>query len=138
MTRDAVFGLERQLRDRGLRAEIVALCEEVSPVPEVSFTGPVDGALAPGRAMQLAQALRDALETITPHSAPIRVTVTASANTYTAEIETADSIPDNDPRPTWLAQLSGSSIGAGFRLTVQPSPGGTRFTWSVPFDTSDT
>jgi Histidine kinase len=48
LTRDAVFDLERQLQGRGLRAEIVALCEEVSPVPEVSFTGPVDGALAPG------------------------------------------------------------------------------------------
>jgi signal transduction histidine kinase len=138
LTRDAVFGLERQLRGRGLRAEIVALCDEVSPVTEVSFTGPVDGALAPARAAQLAQALRDALEAITPHSAPVRVTVTASANTYTAEIETAGSIPDGDPRPTWLAQLSDSSIGAGFRLTVQPSPDGTRFTWSVPFDTSAT
>ena len=122
LTRDAVFGLERQLRGRGLRAEIVALCEDVSPVPEVSFTGPVDGVLAPARAVQLAQALREA---ITPYSAPIRVAVTASANACTAAIETAGPIPDGDPRPAWLAQLSDSSTDSGFRLTVQPAPGGT-------------
>jgi signal transduction histidine kinase len=47
LTRDAVFSLEQHLPGRGLRAEIVALCDEMSPVPEVSFTGPVDEALAP-------------------------------------------------------------------------------------------
>ena len=78
LTRDAVFGLEHQLQGHGLRAEVVALCEEMSPVPEVSFTGPVDGALDPVRAAQLAQTLRDALEAISPHSAPCRVAVATS------------------------------------------------------------
>ena len=44
LTRDAVFGLEHQRQGHGLRAEIVDLCEDLSPVPEISFTGPVDGA----------------------------------------------------------------------------------------------
>ncbi len=52
LTRDAAFGLEQRLQGRGLRAEIVALCGEMSPVPEVSFTGPVDGAFDPVRAVQ--------------------------------------------------------------------------------------
>lgn len=132
LTRDAVFGLERRRRGRGLRAEIVALCEEISPAPEVSFTGPVDGALDPDRAVRLTQALRDALDTISLHSPPGRVAVSTSDGTYTAEIETARPIPDGDPRPIWLAQLSDSAAEAGFSLTVQPAPRSTRFTWSVP------
>ena len=109
----------------------------MSPVSEVSFTGPVDGALDPVRAVQLVQTLREAVETISPHSAPSRVAVTTSESTCTAEIETAGPVPDCDLKPTWLAQLSDSSAEAGFILTVQPAPGGTRFTWSVPFDTCD-
>ena len=72
LTRDAVFGLEQQLQGRGLRAEIVAMCAEVSPVPEVSFTGPVDGALDPARAGRLTQMLRDAVQAVTLHSVPRR------------------------------------------------------------------
>jgi hypothetical protein len=135
LTRDAVFGMEHHLRGRGLRAEIVALCGEMSPVPEVSFTGPVDGALDSVRAVQLAQALRDALDAIRPHSAPNRVAVTTSESTYTAENETAGSIPDGDLKPAWLVQLRDSAAEAGISLTVQPVPGATRFAWSVSLDT---
>jgi hypothetical protein len=137
LTRDAVFGLEDHLQGRGLRAEIVALCEEMSPVPEVSFSGPVDGALNPVHAVQLAQMLRDALAAISPHSAPSHVAVSTSESTCTAEIEIAGSIPDGDLKPTWLAQLSDSSAETGFSLAVLPVPGGTRFTWSVPLETYD-
>jgi signal transduction histidine kinase len=137
LTRDAVFGLEQQLQGRGLRAEIVAMCAEVSPVPEVSFTGPVDGALDPARAGRLTQTLRDAVQAITLHSVPRRVAVTASESTYTAEIETAGASPDGDPRPTWLARLSDSSAAAGFSFSVQPASGGTRFAWSACLHTSD-
>ena len=49
LLRDAgFFGLGKGLRDRGLRREILELCEGVSPPPEVSFSGPVGGALRPG------------------------------------------------------------------------------------------
>jgi hypothetical protein len=47
--RDAVFGPETRLKDRALRAGIVHLCEQLSPVPDVTFCGPVDGALHPAR-----------------------------------------------------------------------------------------
>jgi hypothetical protein len=46
--RDTVYGLEHRLEGRGLHAEILRLCEELSLTPELSFTGPVDGALNPG------------------------------------------------------------------------------------------
>ena len=48
LIRDTIFGLEQRLRDRGLRQEILDLCGGLSPVPVVSFAGPVDGALPPG------------------------------------------------------------------------------------------
>jgi len=52
LTRDAVFGLEQRLQGHGLRTEIGVLFEEVSPAPEVRFTGPVDGALDPASRAQ--------------------------------------------------------------------------------------
>jgi len=136
LTRDAVFGLEGRTQGRGLRAEIVALCDGMSPVPEVSFTGPVDGALDPIRAVRLAHTLRDALEAISQESAPIRVTVATAKNTCTAEIETAGPLPDSGLTPAWPARLSDSAAQAGISLTVQAAPGGTRFTWSVPLSAS--
>ncbi len=131
LTRDAVFGLEERMRGRGLRAEIVALCDGVSPVPEVSFTGPVDGALDSIRGGQLAETLREALETISQHAALCRVTVTAAGGTCTAEIETSATLPPRDPAAAWPAQLSDSAAEAGISLTVQAEPASTRFTWSV-------
>lgn len=132
LTRDAVFGVEERMRARGLRAEIVALCDSMSPVPEVSFTGPVDSALDPVRAARLAQTLRDAMKAVSRHSAPVRVAVTTADSTCTAEIETAGPLPDGGPASAWPAQLSDSAAKAGISLDVQTASGSTRFTWSVP------
>ena len=132
LTRDAVFGLEERMRARGLRAEVVALCDGMSPVPELSFTGPVDGALDPAHAVRLTQTLRDALEAVSRHTAPIRVAITTADSTCTAEIETAGPLPDGDPVSAWLAQLGDSAAEAGISLTVQTAPASTRFTWSMP------
>jgi signal transduction histidine kinase len=132
LTRDAVFGLEEHQQDRGLRAEILAVCEGLSPVPEVSFTGPVDGALDPVHTVQLTQTLRDALETISPHSAPSRVAVTTGESTYSAEIETAGTLRDEGSRSAWFTELRVSATESGIGLAIQPTPSGTRFTWSVP------
>jgi hypothetical protein len=103
----------------------------MSPVPEVSFTGPVDGSLDPVRAVQLAQTLRNALEEVGQHSAA-RVAVIAAESTCIAEIETAGPLPDGDVAPAWPSRLSDSAAKAGISLTVQAAPGGTRFTWSMP------
>ncbi len=73
LTRDAVFGLGRHQpgkAERGLRAEVVALCARISPVPEVVFSGLVDSALDPDHALRLVQTLRDALELISPRAKP--------------------------------------------------------------------
>ena len=51
--RNAIFGLEHQPRGSGLRQQIIDLCGDLSPVPEISFSGPVDVALRPGTRTQL-------------------------------------------------------------------------------------
>jgi len=132
LTRDAVFGLERRLEGRGLRAEIAALCGQVSPAPELSFTGPVDGALDPPGAARLIQALHDALELMTPHSVPSRVAVAATGSGCTAEVETAWTHPDADLTPPWISLIESSAPEPGISVAIQPVPSGTRFTWSLP------
>ncbi|HEV3379535.1 MAG TPA: histidine kinase [Trebonia sp.] len=152
LARDAVFDLGRRHQGRGLRAEIVALCARISPVPEVSFTGPADDTLDPALAAQLVRTLRDALEVMRPHLVPGRVFVTTSATACTVEIEAAGPAPDpgdapgGDPSaatiaatgadpgagPAWLAMLEKGAAEGGISLGVRPVSDGIRFTWSIP------
>jgi signal transduction histidine kinase len=136
LTRDAVFGLERRKQERGLRAEIVALCARISPVPEVAFTGPVDGALDPAHATQLVQTLRDALNVISPYTASGRVALTANDTAFSAEIEATGSFPDSDETRAWRARLAESMTGPGISFRIQPESDGMRFTWSIPIASS--
>jgi signal transduction histidine kinase len=132
LTREAVFGLEQRLRSRGLRAEVLALCSGISPVPEVSFTGPADDALDPARAAQLVQALRGALSVIRDHSKPERVVIATGGTTCTAEIETDGPFPDSSSAPAWHALLKDSVSQTNIRFQAEPLGDGTRFTWSIP------
>ena len=132
LTRDAVFGLEERLRGRGLRAEIAALFEQVSPAPEISFAGPVDGALDPARATQLVQAVQGALQLMIPHAVPSRFTAVSTDTCYTAEIEATWPTVGSGPLPAWIAQIASSSPGPGISVAVNQAAGGTRVTWSVP------
>lgn len=128
LTREAVFAPEGRTPGRGLRAEIVALCETLSPVPEISFRGPVDSAVDTVRAALILRTLRTALEIIGPHTALHHVAVTTSESSCTTEIETVGQPQGGD----WLAKLGDSTIAASeVSLTVQPSRDSTQFTWSV-------
>jgi signal transduction histidine kinase len=132
LTRDAVYGLDQRTQSRGLRAEIVALCERMSPSPEVSFSGQVDGALDPARAEELVQTLRDSFEIITPHSALSRVAVAASDTICTVEAETPWSVPDTDTTPAWISLIENGTLDEVISVAVNSTRSGTRFTWSVP------
>lgn len=85
--RDTVYGLEHRLEGRGLRAEILRLCEELHLAPELSFSGPVDGALPPGARAGFVELLRDALALIGRHFVATRIEMTASGDSYTATVE---------------------------------------------------
>jgi signal transduction histidine kinase len=132
LTRDVVFGLDQGLEGRGLRAEIIDLCERMFPPPEVSFTGPVDGTLDPARTAQLMRTLRDAFVVIRPHSTTSRVAVAASDTTCTTEVETLWSAPEDDTTPDWVSLIENSTPQDGISVAVNPTRTGTRFTWSVP------
>lgn len=131
LTRDAVFGLERRRQDGGLRAEIVALCARVSPVPEVIFSGPVDGELDPDGATRLVHTLRDALEVITSRATPRRVVITAGDTICTAEIDAAGSLPDSGETREWRALLAKSVAGPDSSVRVHPTNDGIRFVYSL-------
>jgi len=61
LLRQAIFGLENRMTTEGLRHRILRLCAEVSPVPEITFVGPVDDALAAEASDQVLGMLRTAL-----------------------------------------------------------------------------
>jgi two-component system, NarL family, sensor histidine kinase DevS len=130
LIRDTIFGLEQRLRGHGLRAELAGLAGQLSPVPEIIFTGPVDGTLDPVRAALLVQTLKQALETITAHSTPSRIAVATSDTAYVAEIETV--WPGSAEAAAWVDRVENGGTPAGISLTIEAASGRTRFIWSLP------
>jgi signal transduction histidine kinase len=134
LLRDTVFGLEQRLRGRGLRQEIVALCDGLSPAPEVSFTGPVDGALQPGGGTRLAGMLREALAVIGQHAVPSRIGVTAGQDACMTVLE-AVPLPHaagSDWAARETAGLQEQAQQAGASVEIGAIPGGVRFAWRLP------
>ena len=131
--RDTIFGLEHRLKGRGLRQEILDLCRQLSPTPEISFSGPVDGALHPGTRVQLVDVLREALDQIGQHSTPARIGITADNDSCLTVIEAA-LLPHPVEAHGSAQELSlrDRASQAGIRMHIEPIPGGTRFAWQVP------
>ncbi len=136
LLRDTVFGLERRVRDRGLRREILELCEGMSPAPEVSFSGPLDGALHPGTGTWLIQLLREVFIVIEPVAVPASIGVTgdeqacvtvveATARPHAADVEWAAR------KPAGLVELAAR---AGASIDIEPIPGGVRYALRLPLD----
>lgn len=136
LLRDAIFGLEHRLQGRGLRQDILTLCGELSPVPEVSFSGPVDGALHPGTRAQLLEILHEALPVISERAVPARIGVTARDDSYLTVIE-ATSPPDAaelaEPEAEF-SSLRDRASQASIRMDIGVIPGGARFAWEVPLN----
>jgi signal transduction histidine kinase len=136
LLRDTVFGLEQRLHDRGLRREITELCGGMSPAPEVSFSGPVDGALHPGAGTWLIELLREALVAIGPDAVPASIGVTTNEETCLTVIE-ATARPhavDMD----WAARkhdgLIEQTARAGGSIDIESIPGGVRYALRLPLD----
>jgi len=138
LIRDTIFGLEQRLRDRGLRQEILDLFGGLSPVPEVSFAGPVDGALSPGAGTRLVALLRDALAVIGQDAVLASVGVTAGDAACVAEIK-ATPLPH---AVDWASQgwdgLRERAAIAGTSVNIDPVADGVRFVWHVPLITTGT
>lgn len=136
LLRDAIFGLEHRLPDRGLRQDILTLCGELSPVPEVSFSGPVDGALHPGSRATLLEILHEALPVISERAVPVRIGVTARDDSYLTVIEAASApdAPGTEEPAMEFASLKDRASEARVHIDIGRIPGGTRFAWEVPLN----
>ena len=75
--RDAVFDLGAYPRTRELRAGILYLSEQLSPVPHITFRGQVDDGLHPTTSAELLDILRDALAVIRARWFPVAIDVAA-------------------------------------------------------------
>jgi signal transduction histidine kinase len=131
--RDTVYGLEHRREGRGLRAEILRLCEDLHLAPELSFTGPVDGALPPAARAGFVELLRDALGLIGQHLAATRIEITAGGDSYTAVVEARPLAgAAGITAPSGFAGLRDKAAQAGIGMDIEPGPGSTRFAWHVP------
>ncbi len=132
--RDTIFGLDHQLEGHSFRAGIMTLCGELSPVPEVTFTGPVDGTLHPADSTRLLDILRDALALISRHATPVRISITADSDSHRTTIDAASLSSANGAGGTdqGFPALQDQAAQARIRLDITPGPDGTRFVWRVP------
>jgi len=131
--RDTVYGLEHRREGRGLRAEILRLCEELHLAPELSFAGPVDGALPPGARAGFVELLRDALGLIGGQFAATRIEITAGGDSYTAVVEARPLAgAAGITAPSGFDGLRDKAARAGIGMDIEPGPGSTRFAWHVP------
>lgn len=140
LLRDTVFGLEQGLRDRGLRREILELCQGVSPAPEVSFNGPVDSALHPGNGTGLIQLLRETLVVIGPDAVPTSISVSTDAEACVTVIEAtarphAGGLDWAARNPAGLVELAAR---AGASIDIEPIPGGVRYALRLPLEETAT
>ena len=136
LLRDTVFGLEQRMHDRGLRREILDLCGDMSPVPEVSFSGPVDGALHPGTGTWLIPLLREALVAIAPDAVPASIGVTTDEEACLTVIEATARPHAADV--DWAAKnrdgLAEQAARAGGSIDIESIPGGVRYALRLPLD----
>lgn len=129
--RDTVFDLKARLNGAGLRAGIVRLCERLSPVPDVTFRGPVDGALPPAATAELLEVLGDAVAVLGRRWAPAAIGVTAADGAYVTVLQ-AVPLPD----ATETAEPDGEFPGlraraarAGMRIEIEPRPELVQICW---------
>ena len=94
MLRDAIFGLEQRPGERTLRQQIMELVGDLSPAPEVSFTGPVDTALAEPAQGELIGRLTEAIGPDGEASTATRISFSADRDGFRTVIETG---PDDQP-----------------------------------------
>ena len=131
--RETIFGPQLRIGD-GLRTQFLDMSGGLSPLPEVTFTGPVEAALPPAVSAQLLEILREALGLIRKRFIPLRIGVTAGEDSYVTVIEA-------QPRSR-AGRLNGSAheftplreraAQAGIEMGIEPGLDGTRFAWHVP------
>jgi signal transduction histidine kinase len=129
--RSTVFDLEARLKGRGLRAGIVRLCEQFSPVPDVSFRGPVDGALHPAASAELLDVLDQALAVIGRRWAPVHIDVTAADGAHVTVLQAvplpgATAARESDGE---FPALRDRAARGGLGIEIEPGPELVQISW---------
>ena len=129
--RDTVFDLETRLNRAGLRTGILHLCEQLSPVPDVTFRGPVDDAPHPAATAGLLEVLADAVAVLGRHWAPAAIDITAADGAYVTVLQ---AVPL--PGATAAAGADGEFPGlraraaqAGMRIEIETRPELVQICW---------
>ena len=134
LIRQAIFGQQNRLATQGLRHQVLQLCAGASPVPEITFAGPVDDVLTAEAGDKLLDMLRMALGQI--GSGAVRTSVDLRAGETLSVIVTGTG-PDGRPAgrdrsgPDF-SPLRDSAAQADIAIAVEPDANGTRLAWSVP------
>lgn len=130
LVRQAIFGLEHRLRGAGLRWQVLQLCVDQSPVPEISFTGSVDEVMPVEDADELLGMLRlalgalgaDAVQTFIEVEAGKSLSVIVTGTGQGLRLANGDAAGD-------LSSLRKRASRVGPGLAVEVIPGGIRLVW---------
>ena len=134
LLRQAIFGLESRMAPHGLRHQVVQLCADVSPVPEITFAGPVDEALPLQDADGLLEMLRTTLGLLGTPGGQTVISVEAAERLSVVVAGTGQAPPaaNGDGSTRDFAPLREQARRDGIAIAIEPAANGTRVGWSVP------
>ena len=134
LIRQAIFGLENRVPPQALRHRVLQLCADVSPVPEISFAGPVDDALPAEEADRLLGLMREALGLLGTSARHTVICVEAAERLDVTVTATGPPSPstNGDGSTRDLAPLRELARQDGIAIEVEPVADGTKLAWSVP------
>ena len=134
LLRQAIFGLEHRMAPQGLRHEVLRLCADVSPVPEITFAGPVDEAVAPEDAEGLLEMLRTAIGLLETQGGQIIISVEAAERLSVMVTRTGQATPgaNGDGSTRDFAPLREQASRDDIAIEIVPDADGLRLAWSLP------
>jgi signal transduction histidine kinase len=143
--RTAIFALTVQLDEprTSTRHKIIDLVNEMSPgfpsTPAVSFSGPVDLVVTEALADDVLAVTREALSNVIKHAAAQYTSLELSVAGGTLVLCITDDGVGFAPgdRRSGLGNLEDRATRRGGEFGLESIGGGTRLTWSVPFDEND-
>lgn len=135
LLRDAIFALEQRPGERGLRQEIMDLCAQLSPTPEISFSGPVD-TVAAGTKGQLVTMLTEALGPVRENAVPAKIGIAAGDGSCRTVIEAGPvlGVPQAGLCGEDFTGFRDRGAKAGIRIDIKAIPEGVTVAWQVPCD----
>ena len=142
--RTTIFGLGSAGFGRGIRATVLSLVRELTPVVgsniEVSFHGPVDSAIPDRVAEHLLATVREALTNIGRHADATEARLDLTVEKGVCSLEVVDNGRGIGDQPSGqgglgLVNLRSRAEKLHGSFTVEsPAGGGTSLTWQVPVD----